>query len=498
MDVAGALGRVGQGDWGATVDHAVISGDTPASPAAAATALPGSPPVASPPEEERRRVARLFSRAGFGASVDEIDQAAAKGYPAAVEALLAFAPASGRPDEVTVLTLEAGAPANESEAFNMTAYQRWWLDRMSATRFPLEEKLTLYWHNHFATGFSKVRRPKAMLAQNRLLRDHAGGNFRALCNALTADPAMLIWLDGNSNQKINPNENYGREFMELFTLGRDRYSQEDVRQAARAFTGYTTDGQGRALYHPELHDDGEKTILGQTGKWGSTDMTDIVLDRHPDGPVAARYVAARLAAFFYKPSPEPDVVDAMALAFVTSNYDIKAMVKTLLLRPEFTDGPGVTIKSPVEYVAGTMRLLHLTGAPAPTAEPRPRKAFDELVSACSDMGQELFEPPDVSGWKGGAVWANTAATLARYNFAARIGKLVTDNAVRTVLDSAGGQPRDTAPLWMNRLGLLSLLPSTQAAIDRYLEASTAAKTDAGVRTRGVLTLLLASPDFNLR
>jgi hypothetical protein len=144
-----------------------------------------------------------------------------------------------------------------------------------------------------------------------------------------------------------------------------------------------------------------------------------------------------------------------------------------------------------------MRLLHLTGAVTPPEQPR-RRSFDEMASACSDMSQELFEPPDVSGWKGGAAWANTAATLARYNFAARIGKLVTDNAVRTVLDSAGGQPRDTAPLWMNRLGLLTLLPSTQAALDRYLEASTAAKTEAGVRTRGVLTLLLASPDFNLR
>jgi hypothetical protein len=144
-----------------------------------------------------------------------------------------------------------------------------------------------------------------------------------------------------------------------------------------------------------------------------------------------------------------------------------------------------------------MRLLRLTGAPMPTSQPR-RRNFDEIASACSDMGQELFEPPDVSGWKGGATWANTAATLARYNFAARIGKVVTDNAVRTVLDMAGGQPRDTAPLWMQRLGLLSLLPSTQAAIDRYLDASTAAKTDPGVRTRGVLTLLLASPDFNLR
>jgi uncharacterized protein (DUF1800 family) len=381
----------------------------------------------------------------------------------------------------------------------MAPYQRWWLDRMAATRYPLEEKLTLYWHNHFATGFSKVKRPKAMLAQNRLLRDNAGGNFRALCKAITTDPAMLIWLDGNTNQKIQPNENYGREFMELFTLGRDRYTQEDVRQSARAFTGYTTDGQGKALYHKELHDDGDKTILGNTGKWGVLDVADLVLDHHPEGAVAAHYVAARLAGFFYKPDPEPAVVEAMAAAFLASNYDIKAMVKALLLRPEFSDGPGLTIKSPAEYIGGTLRLLHLAAAPTPTASAQPRrKDFDEIVTACNDMSQELFEPPNVAGWKGGAVWANTAATLARYNFSARIGKLVTDDAVRTVLDSAGGQPRDTAPLWMHRLGLLSLLPSTDEALTKYLDASTAAKTDPGVRTRGVLTLLLASPDFNLR
>ena len=463
----------------------------------AAPAQGGSPPVATPPAEERRRLARLFARAGFGAGVDEIDRAAAKGYAAVVDELLAFPPAATRTDEATVLTLEAGAPAGESDGFSMVTYQRWWLDRMSATRFPLEEKLTLYWHSHFATGFSKVRRPKAMVAQNRLLRDHAGGNFRALCNAITADAAMLIWLDGNTNQKIQPNENYGREFMELFTLGRDRYTQDDVREAARAFTGYTTDGQGKALYHKELHDDGEKTIFGQTGLWAPADVTTIVLDRHPDGPVAARYVAARLAGFLYKPDPEPAVVDAMAAAFLASGYDIKAMVRALLLRPEFSDSPGLSIKAPAEYVAGTMRLLQLTGSPTPTTKPN-RNHFDEIVSACNAMSQELFEPPDVSGWKGGTRWANTAATLARYNFAARIGKLVTDNAVRTVLDSAGGEPRDTAPLWMHRLGLLSLLPSTRASLDRYLDAGEAARTDPGVRTRGVLTLLLASPDFNLR
>ena len=358
----------------------------------AAPSLPGSPPVAAPPDDERRRVARLFSRAGFGASVDEIDQAAAKGYAATVDALLAFTPAATRPDEVTVLSLETGAPAAESEAFSMVAYQRWWLDRMATTRYPLEEKLTLYWHNHFATGFSKVRRPKAMIAQNRLLRDNAGGNFRALCKAITADPAMLIWLDGNTNQKIQPNENYGREFMELFTLGRDRYTQEDVRQAARAFTGYTTDGQGKALYHKELHDDGEKTILGNTGKWGPLDVADVVLDHHPDGAVAAHYVAARLAGFLYRPDPEPAVVEAMAAAFVSSNYDIKAMVKALLLRPEFSDGPGGTIKSPAEYVAGTMRHLHLTAAPATSETGDAGKGNGRSLSPSRTM-------PDRKSWR---------------------------------------------------------------------------------------------------
>ncbi len=157
-------------------------------------------------------------------------------------------PAGGHPARRGDRALAGGGgPGQPVGGVRMVPYQRWWLDRMSATRFPLEEKLTLYWHNHFATGFSKVRRPKAMVAQNRLLRDHAGGNFRALCNAITGDAAMLIWLDGNTNQKIQPNENYGREFMELFTLGRDRYTQDDVSQAARAFTGYTTDGQGKAL-----------------------------------------------------------------------------------------------------------------------------------------------------------------------------------------------------------------------------------------------------------
>lgn len=453
----------------------------------------GLPASAAAPE--RRRVARLFHRAGFGDTVEVIEEWAAEGYVATVDHLLTFTPASQRADDAVYLAQETSQPANEVNGYDMTPLFRLWLSRMAATAHPLEEKLTLHWHDHFATAFSKVRRPKLMVAQNRLLRDHAGGNFRALAKAITADAAMLVWLDGDTNQRAAPNENYGREFMELFTLGRGRYTQEDVRQAARAFTGYTVDRQGKVTFRPGRHDPGEKVILGNRGSFGPLDVADVVLDRHPGGPVAAHFVAARLARFLYRPDPEPEVVEAMAAAFAGSGYEIKPMVRTLLLRPEFSDGPAVTIKSPAEFVAGAMRALDLVAAPAFQAG---AQELDELATFCAAMGQELYNPPDVSGWEGGATWANTATTLARYNFSARIARLVTDDVVGTVLAAARDEPRETTGPWMTRLGLLELLPATHAALARYLEESAAAGSDPPTRARGVLTLLLASPDYNLR
>ena len=460
--------------------------------------MPVAVPTGTATEAERRRVARLFHRAGFGATVDEIDRWAAQGYPAAVEHLLSFTPASTRADEAEVAALEGGAPVNRVERFDMSTFVRWWLDRMATTRFPLEEKLTLAWHDHFATAFGKVLRPKLMVRQNRLLREHAGGNFRDLAKAITADAAMLFWLDGNTNQPATLNENYGREFMELFTLGTGHYSQADVREASRAFTGYSVDQQGNVTFNPALHDAGDKTVLGQTGPWGPVDMADIVLDRHPEGPVAARYIARRLAVFLHHPDPEPEVVAAMADAFAANGYQIKAMVRALLLRPEFADGEAQTVKPPAELVAGTIRALRLAHLPvAGEGKGRTRRA-DGFAEASADMGQDLFDPPSVAGWDGGASWANTATMLARYNFSARVAKLVSDDAIRATLATAGGQPRETAGPWMRALGLLELLPTTQASIDRYLAESAGAGTDAATRTRGVLTLLLASPDYNLR
>lgn len=469
--------------------------------------VPGLGPAPAPtaPTAEQRRVARLFARAGFGATVAEIDQWAAAGYAATVDHLLGFATSAGRPDDVEVIALQTaarlGGPKNPP---NDEPYQRWWLQRMATTPNPLEEKLTLHWHGHFATGYVKVRRLDLMLGQNRLLRSQAAGDFRALCKAVTVDPAMLIWLDGNTNRKGKPNENYGREFMELFSLGHDGgYTQNDVREAARALTGWTVDNQGNATFTPALHDDGTKVLLGNSGNWSANDVVDIVLDRHPRGPVAAHYVANRLAAFLHSPTPEPAVVQAMADAFVASNYQVKPMVRALLLRPEFSDGPARNIKSPAELVAGTIRGLGLArgdgvlgfaesllGQPGNTGP-----QHDLLVEQSEAMGQVLFDPPNVAGWHGGIAWANTATLLARYNFAAKAAQLVTDDQLGALLD---GTPAPATQPWMLRLGLLELLPATQAAIDGYVAAARAAHDDDKTVARGVLTLLLASPDYNLR
>jgi len=458
------------------------------------------------PAQTRRRVARLLSRAGFGATVSEIDQWAAKGYEAAVESLLGFAPASTRPDDAEVVAVAAaGRYVDTDGGFlydPLSPSQRWWLQRMATTSYPLEEKLTLYWHGHFATAYRKVMSVALMIQQNMLLRDNAGGSFRDLCKRITADPAMLIFLDGNTNVAGNPNENYGREFMELFTLGRNQgYTQRDVHEAARAFTGYTVDASGNATFNDGLHDKGLKTILGNRGRWGPLDMADLVLDHHPQGHVAAQYVARRLATFLHQPSPEPRVVEAMADAFVASGYQVKPMVRALLLSPEFADGARRTIKSPAELVAGVIKTLGLAKGTRIYDTVLPDLGLapgNEWADASTAMGQSLFNPPNVAGWKGGVVWANTATMLARYNFASRAGQVVTDDFVAAITDGIEGKPQDVAKTWMDRLGLIELSPSTQAGLNQYLAAARAAGDTAQAIARGLLTLLIASPDYNLR
>jgi uncharacterized protein (DUF1800 family) len=447
-------------------------------------------------------MARLFSRAGFGATVSEIDQWVGQGYPAAVDHLMAFAPSSSRADEAArKAVLQATASEYDSEGRNqISRFQRWWLERMATTQYPLEEKLTLYWHGHFTSSYTKVQSHRVMIDQNAALRSNAAGSFRALCKDMTVDPAMLLFLDGAENRAGKPNENFGREFMELFTLGRNRgYVQRDVAEAARAFTGYSVTRNG-AQFDPWSHDAAAKTILGNRGAWMPLDVTDLVLDRHPQGHVAARYVVRRLVTFLHGPNPEPALVEDLARRFVASDYQIGPVVRALLLRAEFADGTPRTIKSPAELVAGVMRALGIAGGDREVvgATTALSSGEDEFAAHAAAMGQALFDPPNVAGWKGGAAWANTATVLARYNFAVRAGQLVSADFVGKTLDEVNGVPQDTTATWMGRLGLFELSPAVRAGLGTYLDGARRAHDSAEAVARGILTLLIASPDYNLR
>jgi hypothetical protein len=282
--------------------------------------------------------------------------------------------------------------------------QGWWVYRMAFSPHPLREKLTLFWHNHFATSVAKVKRSTLMLKQNQLLRRHALGKFRPFLLEMSKDPAMLIWLDGNANVKSHPNENYARELLELFSLGVGNYTEPDIREAARAFTGWHIAGT-EYLFNPAQHDDGDKTILGQKGKWNGEDVIRIALEQ----PAAARFLVRKLYRYFISEneSPPDALVEPLAEQLRKSDYDMGPLVRTMLRSRLFFSQHAYRqrIKSPAEYVLGLVRLLDVRIGPG------------NLAKSMSDLGQKLFAPPNVKGWDGGKAWLNSGTMLARHNLA---------------------------------------------------------------------------------
>jgi uncharacterized protein (DUF1800 family) len=279
---------------------------------------------------------------------------------------------------------------------------------------PLREKLTLFWHNHFATSVAKVTSVPLMYKQNTLLRQHALGKFEPFLQAMSKDAAMLAWLDSNSNIKGRANENYARELMELFSLGVGNYTEKDIREAARAFTGWGTNGDDYE-FNPYFHDNGIKTVLGQTGNFNGDDIVRIVLKR----PVAARFLVRKLYRDFVSEQqvPPDSLIEPLADSFRKSDYDIAQLMRTMLSSRHFFSDYAFRqrIKSPVEYVLGSVRAVypdHKKGDPNRGDLP-PRL----LVSRIDAMGQPLFAPPNVKGWRGGEAWLTTSTMLARQNFA---------------------------------------------------------------------------------
>ena len=363
----------------------------------------------------------LLERAGFGAPDSEVQAFAALGRGEAVDRLLSEArsEASVAPPalvhepftpyyRIRVMSGEERMAAQQElrrEGFELRA---WWLREMLATPSPLTERMTLFWHNHFATSQQKVRSSQLMYRQNVLLRREALGNFATLLRAVARDPAMLVWLDNAGNRRQAPNENFAREVMELFTLGEGRYGERDVKEAARAFTGWSIDrDSGEFMLRRAWHDGGEKSILGKSGHLDGDAALDILLAR----PETGEFVAAKLWRELVSPVPDSAEVKRWGALFRDAGYEVKPLLRAILTSDAFwaEENRASLIKSPVDLVVGTMRTYEM----APL-DLRP------AVFACAALGQNLFSPPNVKGWPGGEAWITSSTLLGRKQWLERV------------------------------------------------------------------------------
>jgi len=384
---------------------------------------------------DRVKAAHLLNRAAFGGTTDEIDKVLKMGPVAAVDWLLDFPNKSAdEQDSKDVPDLSAidGIGANFKELrgkflgksqqerkelmqqirmANRDAFLAtfgWWMKRMASPPHPLQEKLTLFWHGHFTTSFREERSALLIWEQNELLRQFAAGNFAEMLKRVSKDPAMLDYLNNNQNRKDHPNENYAREVMELFTLGIGNYSEADIKEAARAFTGWMHDGT-EFVFNRRQHDPGMKHFLGKSGRFTGEEILDIILDK----PQCAKFIAGEMFEFFAYPNPEPEMIEALADVFREAKYELRPLIKAILTSREFYSDSaiGTQIKSPVQLVTGTIHLLGI-------APPPPQ----QMMGALQLMGQVPLMPPNVKGWPGGETWINASTMFTRYNSGVRLAQ----------------------------------------------------------------------------
>jgi uncharacterized protein (DUF1800 family) len=426
--------------------------------------------------------AHLYRRAAWGATSEELALAVRDGLERTVDRLVDYESISNAALEQRIKSMNLRLQQPDPQT--AVDIVRLWLTRMIYTARPLEERMTFFWHNHFATSIDKVGESTLMRNQNDLFRRFALGNFRALCSEVARDPAMLVWLDNFTSVKQHANENFGRELLELFTLGRGHYTEADVQAAARAFTGWTLDLTAYPvvfMYDDEIHDHGSKTFLGFTGDLDGNDIIRIIcgLDQH------GRFIATKLFAFFAYDDPEPEVVARLAKAYLNSGNDTRTLVKEILLSPEMYSSRAIwtKVKSPLEHVVGACRMLQVP---------------DELPTARSELarqGQVVYSPPDVSGWPKGLTVITAASLLSRMNFA--------NDAVGD-FDPFQMDIPSTAPAivdsFLHRLGPMEVDADSRQELIEYLAPAGAALPSGErlrVRLRGLAHLILSLPEGQL-
>jgi uncharacterized protein (DUF1800 family) len=350
-----------------------------------------------------RRVVHLHRRAGFSATWSEIDRDLKEGPSACIDRFVSGqANTAAPPDFTATARLLADSAITAADIHRLKAC---WFYRMLFGPDPLGEKLTLLWHDHFATANSKVQNPALMRQQNDTFRKHARSRLTGLLNASVREPALLLYLDAEANRKGHPNENLARELMELFTLGAGHFSETDVKEAARALTGWSVEDD-RFAEMADRRDEGSKTILGNVGQWAGSDLVRILLAQ----PATAERIAVKLCRLFFGENIVPsEAVKALADGLREHDLDIGWATSVILKSDRFFADAnlGSRVLSPVEYVVGSVRALELID-PAPSTL--------ALADWSGRMGQELFEPPNVGGWPGGRVWLNTRTMIVRANF----------------------------------------------------------------------------------
>ncbi len=363
------------------------------------------------------RVTHLLNRFGLGASKEDLAQYGGGTWQEAVEKLLN----DTRP-EVEVKIAESFFDPSNPGLQRMSQLQGHWYRRLIITNRPLQHRMLLFWHDHFATSSSKVRNAQAMLGHMDMLYENALGQFRTLLGAMSKDPAMIIWLDLQDNTKDTPNENFARELLELFTLGVDNYyTESDIREVSRAFTGWQYSQSRRRgnrsmqfAIREDTHDFGKKTILGQVGNHDGDDCLDI-LCKHPG---TARYIAKKAWEYFAYEEVEKEVLDRITRAFAESGLNVKSLLRAIMTDEQFYSerAVGTRIKSPVDFCVGTARAIGVQKLERADAS-RPVPFGSLLKVATRDMGMSLLEPPDVSGWPSGPDWITSATVTKRIAWA---------------------------------------------------------------------------------
>ena len=473
------------------------------------------------------KAAHLLNRAGFGGSPEEIQGLYQLGLDRAVESLLHSGDDSSqfpKPEGIEArdflkMRMEMQDLPEEArqEKRKMVQQQErkegldlleWWMHRILRTSYPLREKMTLFWHGHFATSIQKVKRAYLMWQQNEILRRNALGDFQTLLKAISKDPAMMFYLDTQQSKKDHPNENFAREVMELFTLGIGNYSEEDIQQAARAFTGYRIDPTNESFrYAPFQHDGGPKKFFGKTGNFDGDDILRMIVQK----PACARHIVRKIWTFFAYENPSPALVDSLAQSFRNQSHAIQPLMREIFRSSEFYSPAAVRtqIKSPVQWMIGTAKVLE-TDLPKSIV----------LVNSLRQLGQVPFAPPNVKGWDGGKAWISTSTLLLRYNLAnfalghgplhiqplrpggtagPGMGRDVQTQTPPDYTKIAAGpirnEPENLVAHLCWRVYQARLKPEEQAPFLEFLRSKPAPFSDETLR--GLLHLMMSTPQYQL-